>query len=187
LGIESIKAHQRTGRPKGSKTTPRWVRALNWAERNYGKPGAVPPNGLAARMLQLAQEHPDRFAKCCALRDGLRRQDRPPEAPAPTANGTAAAGVGRLSRADPWEKYPSGGLKVVTIGDWSLSSLLSGQEGKLVGVPQGRVVDAWVSAEGLSLLINSTGLKRLPAGFPVPEEPVGFEREEVITVNGRRV
>jgi hypothetical protein len=188
MGVESIKAHQRTGRPKGSKTTPPWVRAVSWAERNYGKPGAVPPNALAARILQMAQERPDLFVKCCALRDGPQ-QARPPKAPAPPAHGTppavAGAVAGRPACASAWEKYPSGGLKVVTIGNWSLSSLLSGQEGKLVGVPQGRVVDAWVSADGLSLLVNSAGLRRLPSGVPIPEESAGFEQTPVITVNGR--
>src|SRR5436305_9377494 len=116
MGVECIKPGDRTGRPKGSKSTPRWVRALNWAERNYGTPGAVPPNALAARFLEMAQERSDLFVRSCALRDGLQQQVRPQKAPAPpAANGIPHAGAvaGQASRSsDPWLRYPNG-LKVL--------------------------------------------------------------------------
>jgi len=55
---------RRTGRPRGARSAPAWLRAARWAHRNLGKPEAVPPSALAGRLLALGQEHPDRLAVC---------------------------------------------------------------------------------------------------------------------------
>jgi hypothetical protein len=73
VGLEHLEK-KRTGRPKGSKTSPAWVRALRWAERNLGKPDAEAqaPSELARYLLALGREHPDRFLACLALLEPLR-------------------------------------------------------------------------------------------------------------------
>jgi hypothetical protein len=66
MGLQHL-ANKRTGRPRGSKTAPAWVRALRWAERNLGNPDAEPPSDLARLLLTLGREYPDRFMACLAL------------------------------------------------------------------------------------------------------------------------
>jgi hypothetical protein len=187
MGVESIK--HRTGRPKGSKTTPRWVRALNWAERNYGTPGAVPPNALAARLLELARERPELFVRCLALRDAPQREARPPKAPAAPANGTPPAGaaVGPASRAsDPWLRYPNG-LKVLVFLCRNMWDMFDGEAKPVNLPPDGQVVDCWPQGGGVALLFHAPSLPRLGPGRPVPVEDARFQYEEIITVNGRRI
>jgi hypothetical protein len=61
---------KRTGRPKGSKTTPPWVRDALWAYRNLDKPDLKPPSLLAGLLLAMGREHPDRLV---LLLDALDR------------------------------------------------------------------------------------------------------------------
>jgi hypothetical protein len=68
MGVEHLQG-MRTGRPKGSKTSPAWVRALGWAERNLDNTDAVPPSALSGRLLAFGREQPDKFLACLARRD----------------------------------------------------------------------------------------------------------------------
>jgi hypothetical protein len=85
MGVDHLQG-KRTGRPRGSKTTPAWVRDLRWAERHLGRPDAAPPSPLAARLLALGREQPDKFLACLALRDARGRRAAPPRGPAPPAD-----------------------------------------------------------------------------------------------------
>jgi hypothetical protein len=83
MGVEHLQG-KRTGRPRGSKSTPHWVRALRWAERNLDNPAATPPSPLAAKLLGLGREQPDKFLACLALRDAREQTPAPvPGAAAP--------------------------------------------------------------------------------------------------------
>ena len=55
---------RRTGRPKGAKSAPLWVRAARWALKNLETPDAVPPSALAGRLLALGREQPDKLVLC---------------------------------------------------------------------------------------------------------------------------
>jgi hypothetical protein len=110
MSISHVNGH-RTGRPKGSKSTPAWVRALNWAERNLGNPGAVPPTVLAAKMLQLAQDRPELFVRCLALRDAPQREAQVLRETYRAANGSPMArglSIRDGSRIEPWDRLPGG-------------------------------------------------------------------------------
>src|SRR5262245_12147447 len=63
MGIEHLQG-RRTGRRRGSKSGPFWLRAARWAAQNLGKPDAAPPSPLAARLLTLGLKHPDRLTAC---------------------------------------------------------------------------------------------------------------------------
>jgi hypothetical protein len=72
MGLQHL-AGKRTGRPKGSRSKPRWLRDLAWAEKNLGNPDAQPPSELARRLRDLGRARPDQFLACLALRDVMRR------------------------------------------------------------------------------------------------------------------
>jgi hypothetical protein len=60
---------KRTGRRKGSRSRPHWLRAIRWAESQIERPGGKPPSKLASLLFALGQEHPDRLAMCIAKAD----------------------------------------------------------------------------------------------------------------------
>src|SRR5437879_3382853 len=68
MSVDHLKG-RRSGRPKGSKSTPSWVRATAWAMRNVAKPDAVPPSEQAAYYVKLAREDPVRFGEWLIARD----------------------------------------------------------------------------------------------------------------------
>jgi hypothetical protein len=53
---------KKIGRPLGSQSAPKGLRMARWVSRHLGDEAAVPPSPLAARLLALAREEPDRFA-----------------------------------------------------------------------------------------------------------------------------
>src|SRR5262245_30702713 len=68
---------RRTGRPRGAKTTPRWVRDARWVNDNLDNVNAKAPTPLAARLLALGRKRPDKFASCLAtLEAKAARQTR---------------------------------------------------------------------------------------------------------------
>lgn len=79
MGLAHLKG-KRSGRPRGSKNRPPWVRAALWASRNLDNLEAVPPSPLAGRLLALGREHPDRLVvvllKADAARDRQEREKR---------------------------------------------------------------------------------------------------------------
>lgn len=68
MGIQHLTG-KRTGRPRGTKNTPPWVRDARWAYQNLGNLDAAPPSPLAGRLLDLGREQPDRLAVCLAAID----------------------------------------------------------------------------------------------------------------------
>jgi hypothetical protein len=78
MGMEHLEG-KRTGRPRGSKSRPAWVRDVRWAHKHLGQSGATPPTPLAGLLLNLGCEHPDRLVACLALADPLLPQAAQPE------------------------------------------------------------------------------------------------------------
>ena len=72
MGIEHLLG-KRTGRPRGTKSTPAGLRDARWVNRNLGREGVIPPTPLAERLLALAREAPDRFAVCLATMEADHR------------------------------------------------------------------------------------------------------------------
>src|SRR5262245_56430126 len=94
---------RRTGRPSGSRSAPRWLRALRWAERNLGRPEAEPPSALAALLVAFGREHPDRFVTCLAMVEAVtspKRQGAQVEKaePKPVVNGPIPVSGGQSRR-----------------------------------------------------------------------------------------
>src|SRR5262249_52231764 len=69
MGLKHLQDN-RTGRPRGSKNSPAWVRDVRWAYKHLGRPDAVPPTALAGLLVALGREHPDQFVSCLATADG---------------------------------------------------------------------------------------------------------------------
>ncbi len=161
---------------------------MNWAERNYGKPDAVPPNALAGRLLELARERPDLFVRCLALRDAPKREARPPKTPAP-AIGTVAVRreeFGHACYSDVWHCIP-GGLMSLVVNHCDLARLLEGGEMALTGMPPNfHIVAGYIDGRGLVLLIHSDGLPHLKRGEPIPEKQAMFQSLGM-SVQGRRI
>ena len=75
MGLQHLEG-KRTGRPRGSKTSPPLDRDVRWAYRNLGTSDAVPPSPLAGALLTLGREYPDRFAACLAALASIDRRER---------------------------------------------------------------------------------------------------------------
>ncbi len=74
-------ADKRTGRPRGSKSTPPWVRDARWAYRHFADESAVPPSPFAARLVAQARVNPGTLLHALVVLDGpLAKGDtRPPD------------------------------------------------------------------------------------------------------------
>ncbi len=70
MGLQHLEG-KRSGRPRGARTTPQWVRAVRWASKYLGDLDAVPPSDLAGRLVTMGREHPDKLIHCLALVDAL--------------------------------------------------------------------------------------------------------------------
>jgi hypothetical protein len=91
MGVAHLEG-KRTGRRKGSKTAPEWLRGLRWAIKNFGKV-AVPPTPAAAKWQAIAYEQPDRFMKCWAQYEDMQRDEKK------DANGSIPKGPERREEA----------------------------------------------------------------------------------------
>jgi hypothetical protein len=157
MGLEHL-VGKRSGRPKGLKSAPAWVRALKWAERHLDRLEAVPPSPLAARLVALGREHPDRFVACLALADqtdagGVSRQ-KPPRNPA------VADRPGRFARFTLVSSHLVGHLTGARLLPW-LRGLPHGA--KVVNCACDREVDALV------FTVESGSLPPVAAGAPIPD------------------
>jgi hypothetical protein len=167
---------KRTGRPPGSKSKP-WRRDLAWVLRNLDNEDAVPPSPLAARLLALAKDHPDRLV-CCLMQ--LDAQGRPDGVSVATQHqphdgngqgggptlppGKVEAAPGRVKRFFvPWARLVEcmRGVAEVAVKD-----LDDGLE--LVGA------EADVAHRGVWLTVRSGVFPEVPAGEPVPEFDPGW-------------
>jgi hypothetical protein len=167
MGLEHLQ-DKRTGRPRGSKSSPRWLRDAHWAYRNLGKPDSEPPTALAGLLVALGREHPDRFAACLATLDSQMpkagKQDRDADdAPLNGSGETERRGVddGRPQR-----------LKTVTVREADLFALLRKQDG---GCKPNPPADAYVvacksdsSQRTVVLTISSVTFPEVAEGEPVP-------------------
>src|SRR5260221_14723874 len=68
MGLKDVEG-KRTGRPRGSKSRPPWIRAARWAIKNLDNPDAVPPTPLARRLVALGREQPESLVICLATLD----------------------------------------------------------------------------------------------------------------------
>jgi hypothetical protein len=161
---------KRSGRPPGSKSTPRWIKDATWVERHLGDPDAKPSTALAAALLKLAREQPDKFVAVLALREA------PPqtEAPAPPAGGADRGPEHRLD-------LINGGVKTLVVGHRELRRMLAGDKprARLIAPAALDILGGWVSDRGLHLTIRADALPRLQRGQPIPEESAAWEGLEI--------
>jgi hypothetical protein len=73
MSVEHLEG-KRTGRPRGSKSSPLWLRAARWALRNLDSPDAVPPSALARRLVALGRKRPDRLVLCLDTLEAARQK-----------------------------------------------------------------------------------------------------------------
>jgi hypothetical protein len=162
VSVEHL-AGKRTGRPRGSKSVPPWVRDLRWAYKHLDTPDAVPPSALAGRLRALGREQPDKFVACLLL-----------DAPAPAANkGKEEAGgpagsdggavAGRPLRA-----------KRLFVPERRLAFFLGGRQAWRVSNlhPDGVQVvgcDFDPARQGLWLTLASGMFPEVPPGAPIPD------------------
>jgi hypothetical protein len=87
---------RRTGRPRGSRSTPPWKRDALWAYRHHDDRDAVPPSEFARRLREQAWERPDLLLAALALLDGQPSREEVGGAEIRTAD-EPTDGVMRLS------------------------------------------------------------------------------------------
>jgi hypothetical protein len=73
MGVDHLQG-RRTGRPRGAKTTPPYIRAARWAYENLDVADAVPQSALAARLLAFWRKRPDRLVVYMATLDEMKRK-----------------------------------------------------------------------------------------------------------------
>jgi hypothetical protein len=73
MGVDHLQG-KRTGRPRGAKTTPPYIRAARWAYENLDVADAVPPSPLAARLIAFWRKRPDRLVVYMATLDEMKRK-----------------------------------------------------------------------------------------------------------------
>lgn len=156
MGVEHLEG-KRTGRPKGKKSIPPWLRAARWAWANLGKPDAVAPNEQAARLWALGREHPDRLTLMLAELEVLAQEDRRQQG----AVATPQTGPTPEAAAPPARRAPS-----VRMPNTAMVSL------KPVGwrFPNDIQVTCQVDyfRQTLTLLLSSTTFRNVPDGAPIP-------------------
>ena len=166
MGLEHLEG-KRTGRPRGSKSTPPWVKAVRWASKNLDNPHAVPPSALAGRLLALGREHPDRLVACLANLYAMEHQDEvparaSPPLPTPPDNSNGAA------QALPAPQGPRK-LRTVFVSVADLSKQLwhyhtsIPSDARLVGC----ALDE--ARPGIVYTISSETFAPIPVGQPIPE------------------
>jgi hypothetical protein len=176
MGVEHL-VGKRSGRPKGSKSRPPWVRDLLWAYRNLGKPDAVPPSPLAAGLAALGRERPEQLVACLALADGLGRQGQAAD-PGERTDGKPGDGAVPPPPEAPTE--PPHGLQRVSVPGEDLIAYLRGAPLSWVrSVPHVfEVVGLSLENCGLErravLTIRSPRLPPAADGEPIPELKVEY-------------
>jgi hypothetical protein len=187
MGIEHLQG-RRSGRPRGVKSAPPWVRAARWALENLDTPDAVPPSALAARLLALGREHPDRLAVCLASLEAIGHkageQDCCPQHP--SLNGASAKGSGIADNGQQGDSEtpellvrgtPSRRLRKVCVETQQLIYRLTGDGTAWISNlprdarPVGCETDP--TRDGIILIIYSGTYPPVAAGEPIPEiEPM---------------
>jgi hypothetical protein len=182
MGLEHLQG-RRTGRRRGSKSTPAWIRDARWAYRNLGKPDAEPPSALAGRLVALGREQPDKFFAC------LMSLQPPTNAAEPRNRETATSaddvpemlrGSGTLQATNDVNPIESSltarqprRLKAVFVPEAILTLCLAGGAApRITNFPLPmRVVGYKIDPvrEGVVLIIYSELFPVLPDGQPIPE------------------
>ncbi len=160
MGLEHVR--HRTGRPRGSKSTPRWVKDLRWAYANVGNPDPRPPTAFAGRLLALAKEQPDKLFSCLVALE-LR---------APKGEG-AGPGGGSVNGANgvPGDGRPRRVMELFVGLDDLVHFFRGGKPVRVAPLPRsceivGGEVD--VGRDGVSILIRSEEFELVPPGQPPP-------------------
>ena len=169
MGLEHLQG-KRTGRPRGSKSTPRWIRDARWAIENLDSLDAVPPTALARRLHALGHKHPDRLVVCLARLDAVRRQadQGNREGSAAPLNGAGGKSVVHVPNVQ------AGRLQAVTMAEERLLSYLQAgsRQGWVLPLPyDAHVVDFEVdtSLRKIRFTIESDRFPEVAAGEPIPE------------------
>jgi hypothetical protein len=154
---------KRTGRPRGSRSTPAWVRDLRWAGRHLGDPEAAPPSPLAGRLLAWGREQPDRFLACLAPRDAdaaapPRFEERP------------AALAGDRPRRVETLAVPLHHLVGQLVGSGPIPAVVNLPRGfAVVGCAIATAVAGGAPQRSLRLTVASAAFAAVPPGAPIPE------------------
>ena len=168
MGLQHL-LNKRSGRPKGSKTSPPWARDLRWAYKNLGRPDAVPPTALAGLLVALGREHPDRLVACLVLLDSQAPKAEQRERDANDAQPRGGGGA-----ASEFPDYgPSRRLREVTVSEGRLFAYLRAGSGRWVHTPphDAHVVGvvANISQRTIRLVIHSEDFPVVEEGKPIPE------------------
>jgi hypothetical protein len=174
VGVEHLQ-DKRTGRPKGSRSTPAYVRALRWASRHLDKPDAVPPNELAGRLLALGREAPDRLLALLIQLDSKGGKSEIGE-PLPGSGPRPAPSLPVLAPQPTPPTQGRGGapqrVKKLILPAGQLSYFFSGLPGSwVVGLPRNFEIVGWAvdSAQGrVELTIRSETFPPVAEGEPIP-------------------
>ncbi len=176
MGVDHLQG-KRTGRPRGAKTPPPWVRAARWAYEHLDVADAVPPSALAARLVALGRKHPDRLAVCLARLDamGHRTDRRNRGGNDARANGAGQTVGGILDDGQPRR------LKQVTIREMDLFSPARHDSRVCVQNPPcgAHVVGCEVdtSRRRIHFFIRSEDFEVVEEGNPIPELPSEHVRD----------
>jgi hypothetical protein len=173
MGLQHLEG-RRTGRRKGGKNSPAWVRDVRWAYKNLGKPDAVAPSEGARYWLTVARERPSEFAAALVQLD--RSENRKPVTNEP------ATGTGPGSRqhndngATPIRRIAQRPLraKSLFLPEDHLRRQFSGERplSGVTNLPDGfRVVacDVDRTRRGLLLTLLSEAFEEVAEGEPIPE------------------
>jgi hypothetical protein len=163
MGVEHITREMRTGRPRGSKSAPSWVRDVRWAYRNLGRPEAEPPSELAKLLVSMGREQPERFLACLAALESLA-----PKAEEPRVNGAQVNGAGRPANGVQVDGWPQRVMTVPVPWDVLLSRLMRYR----ASVPSDCEVVACAvdrARGGVVFTIKSDTFRPVAAGEWIPE------------------
>jgi hypothetical protein len=170
MGLKHIQ-DKRTGRPRGSRNSPAWVRDVRWAYKHLGKPDAVPPTALAGLLVALGREHPDRLVSCLATADGAAER-----------KGGQSAGQAEIAKPEPQDQVRGpraegeslrGRIKKLRVTEFQLAAYLTGRRQPTIKnlPPDVQIVDCEREPEGnvIVLTLRSEAFPQVPEDQKVPE------------------
>jgi hypothetical protein len=108
---------KRTGRPRGTKSTPAWARDAKWAFRHFNDPDAVPPSEFARCLRDQARQRPDLLLAVLAQ---LELVPNKKEASAPQQSADEAPSVGEQGQREPRAEVKTFDVPVADLVTWAM-------------------------------------------------------------------
>lgn len=163
MGVQHLDG-RRTGRPRGTRSTPQWQRDMLWVARHLGT-DTVPPSPGARLWSSFATAHPDRFIACIIqlgtqeAKTGSRSSDRPEAA---QAENRSAGVTGATNIAKPRRQH-----KTLTLKKDRFQNMLLHQR---ASVPSdSKVVSVVEQGDKVIITLFSETFPLVPDGQAVPE------------------